>query len=107
MALRSDNLYEKKYTFDELDIGESMEVTGIEGNIRSAATMWGTRYSIWLQVSKIDDGIMRVTRIEAPLRLKQKKLHRFEQLEQRLDAMASLLRIILEKLNGHDTNKPS
>lgn len=94
-----DGLWEKKYHYEELKIGESIEVTGVEGNIRSAATMWGTRYGIWLQVAKIDDGVMRVTRIEAPLRERKKKITRDALLDAKLDAIVSLQRLILERLD--------
>lgn len=103
MASLSDNWGTKKYDFNTLAIGESMEVIGNEGNIRSAASNWGTRYGVWLQVQKIDDGVMRVTRYDSPIN--SKRLSQYERMEQRLDAMASLLRLILEKLNGHDTDK--
>lgn len=104
MALLSDNKWEKKYNFDELNVGESVECIGVESNIRSAASMWGTRYGIWLQVNKIDDGVFRITRMAAPLQPRQKRLHRIERIEQRLDAMTNLLRLILEKLNGNNPN---
>ena len=104
MALRSDNKWEKKYHFDELNIGESVEVCGVESNIRSAASMWGTRYGVWLQVTRIDDGYCRVTRLEAPVKYRQKQLTKHEQVCERLDAIANLLRLVLEKLNGQTTN---
>lgn len=98
--MAADNWGTKKYYFNELEVGESMEVVGIEGNIRTAASNWGTRYGVWLQVEKIDDGVMKVTRIDEPI--SPKRLSQYERLEERMDAMASLLRLVLEKLNGRE-----
>jgi hypothetical protein len=105
MSLQSDGTWHNKYHFQDLEIGESMEVCGIEQNIRSAASMYGTRYGIWLQCSRIDDGYIKVTRIENPIRQRTIRLSKHEQLCERLDAVAQLLRLVLEKLNGHDTDK--
>lgn len=62
---RSDNdtPWGSKYDFAELEIGQSKLITGNEGNIRSAASMWGTRYGIWFTVSRVDDGVVKVTRV--------------------------------------------
>ncbi len=97
--------WHNKYHFQDLEIGESMEVCGVEQNIRSAASMYGTRYGIWLQCSRIDDGYVKVTRIETPLRPRTKTLSRHDRVVERLDAIATLLRLVLEKLNGRDTDK--
>lgn len=105
MSLQSDGTWHNKYRFNELEIGESMEVCGIEQNIRSAASAWGTRYGVWLQVSRIDDGYCKVTRISEPIHARKKELTKHEQLCERMDAMAQLLRLILDKLNGHDPHK--
>lgn len=72
MTVGRSSYWETVYPFQGLQIGESVEVTGIEGNVRSAASMWGTRYGIWLQVNKIDDGFMKVTRIAEPKNIKRK-----------------------------------
>ncbi len=98
-ALSDDGTWHNKYHFQDLAIGESMEVCGVEQNIRSAASMYGTRYGIWLQCSRIDDGYVKVTRIETPLRFRKRILSRHDRMLERLDAMAELLRLILEKLN--------
>lgn len=94
---QSNITWGKSYEFNKLEVGESVEVVGIEGNIRSAASNWGTRYGVWLRVEKIDDGVVRVTRYDSPI--SQKKLSQYERLEARLDAVATLLRLVLEKLN--------
>lgn len=100
MALKPDGTWHNKYHFQDLEIGESMEVCGIEQNIRSAASEWGTKYGIWLQCSKIDDGYVKVTRISTPLRTRVSPgISKHQQLCERLDAVAKLLRLILEKLN--------
>lgn len=95
---RSKDGWTKTYRFDELDIGESVEITGVEGNIRSAASMWGTRYSIWLQVKKIDDGRMMVTRLEAAAPNRRKKpLPLRELLYEMTKLMLEIKRLIEEK----------
>ena len=92
MSINKSGIFPKKYSYDQLEIGESMEVTGIEGNIRSAASMWGTRFGIWLSVTKIDDGIMKVTRVNLP---RLDKHSRMDKLEKRVDAISDLLRLVL------------
>ena len=105
MALRFDNTWSTKYPFDGLQIGESVEVVGVEGNIRSSASMWGTRYGIWLQCEKIDDGRIKVTRIDTPVNYKKKK--RIDRLEEKIDMLAGLLLKIHEQLkNGYDQTGP-
>lgn len=93
MGAETSNGWKKVYPFEELEIGESLEVTGIEGNIRSAASMWGTRYGIWLQVTKIDDGVMKVTRFSAPSPTNRK---RKKTLKETLEIMTELLLEIKE-----------
>lgn len=66
MPLQSDNRYSNKYQFHLLDIGDSMFVPGRLENIRSAASMWGKRQSIWLRVVRAESGAT-VTRTEGPI----------------------------------------
>jgi hypothetical protein len=103
-SLSVDGTWHNKYHFQDLEIGESMEVCGVEQNIRSAASMYGTRYGVWLQCTKIDDGYTKVTRIESPIRPRKQETSRHDRLVERMDAMAELLRLILKKLN--DQAKP-
>jgi len=98
MPLTTDGTWHNKYHFQDLEIGESIEVCGVEQNIRSAASMYGTRYGIWLQCSRIDDGYTKVTRVESPIRPRKRTQSKTDRLVERLDAMASLLRLILERL---------
>jgi hypothetical protein len=65
MAAEKSN--EQRYPFNSLAIGESIVITGVEGNIRSAASMWGRRYGVWLSTERIDDGVVKVTRIPVPV----------------------------------------
>jgi hypothetical protein len=88
--------WDNKYNFQDLSIGESKEVTGIEGNIRSSATMWGTRYGIWLQCEKIDDGRIKVTRVPEPISWNKKE--RIDKLEHKVDSLAGLMFRVLDEL---------
>lgn len=72
----SDTFFQKKYPFDELtEVGDSMVLPKDqvkEGNLRSAAAMWGTRYGKWLRVAKLADEAFKVTMVADPPRQHKK-----------------------------------
>lgn len=55
-------MFKRKYDFAELEVGETKTFLGRLANIRSAASMWGTRYGVWLKVKKAPSGA-EVTRV--------------------------------------------
>ncbi len=98
--------FEQKYPFDELEIGESITITGIEGNIRSAASMWGRRYGVWLTTEHVDDGVVKVTRIPVPLERRNFR-HMEEIMTSMLSLLADLQRDVQDLKVGIEKLKPS
>ncbi len=66
-------MFKRKYDFQTLDIGETQFFHGKIERIRSAASMWGTRYGVWLKVTRVPNGA-DVTRVESSFST-QRKVH--------------------------------
>lgn len=79
--------YRNKYHFEELTIGESIHIIGKIDAIRSSASMWGSRYGIWLRVKKAPQGGI-VSRVSDPLHVETKRnLSIAERLSKQEDAL--------------------
>lgn len=100
MQNTQDDHYRKtKYNLHLLqEPGESMIIHGDGRLIRTAASMWGTRFGVWFSVN-MEDGGYRITRLDAP---PKKRLTRDLRLEERMDRMEDALRfnsIMLSKIH--------
>lgn len=95
-----------KYHFRSLDIGESMELERIDpARVRTAATMYGTRYGVWLLVHKTGTDTATVTRVEAPP-VRKKVIgdnHRDEGIRKLHDAVATLTGMFLKVQRSVDS----
>lgn len=77
--MKDPALPRNKYNFHLLEIGGEMFVPGKPAQIRTAATMWGTRYGFWLTTRKASPADnygptgLWVKRVEDPPRQKKRK----------------------------------
>jgi hypothetical protein len=98
--LKPNGEFKRKYDFYDLDVGESMIITGNEANIRSAASMAGARYGLWLMCEHVDDDAVRVTRIECPRQRKHRGKKRLE------TVMIDLYHVLNDVKDGlHELNR--
>jgi hypothetical protein len=92
-----------KYQFETLEIGETMFVPGKLTAIRTSASMWGTRYGIWLRVRAVQDGAM-VERVESAPGWQrgthaQKKIRSvMDQLHEQKDALRAISLLLIQVL---------
>lgn len=93
-----------KYGFKNFHVGETTVFPLVYKNIRSAATMYGTRYGVWFNVEKRPDGFY-VTRIEAPPSNKSKRKEALDIRLKRIEDGVRFCSIILVKLQKEKANE--
>lgn len=82
-------MFKKKYPFDEIEIDQTIHLRGKLSAIRSAASMWGTRYGVWLTVAKVEGGA-EVTRRATPTKQRSVRVS----LDQRLQRIEDGVRFL-------------
>jgi hypothetical protein len=94
--------WKRKYYFDELEMGESIEIEGKYSTIYHSAYNWGVRYGVHLRVTRTASGA-RITRVDAPTHNRKPKTtatqtERLQKLEDALRFVSILVIRIDKKL---------